>query len=117
MTFFKVFFQRLFSTQGQAETKAAYMELGQVLTGGAALYAALRAKDFGVIEAQLPLFATALIAFFTAARGIISSNTKAIANPALPKIVGDGTQPTNVVVTAAKPSSPGVGQAANLYPN
>lgn len=96
MQFFIIFFQRLFSKPGQAEVKAAYLELGQVLTGGAALYAALRAKDFGAIEAQLPLFGVAAMAFFTAVRSIFSSNVKAVANPKLPNIVGDGSMPINV---------------------
>ena len=94
MQFFIVLYQRLIST----DWKTAGGELTLALTAFGAVYADIKAKNFGQVLTDFPAFWVPIGILAADFRMIVSSNTKAIANPALPKIVGDGSQPINVPI-------------------
>ena len=95
-----IFLQRLVSSNGQAEVKKAYMEFVGIIGSAGVLITAFKAKDFSVIFQQGPEFYLGVVAFCLTVASIFSSNKSAVANPNLPKIVGenDGSEPVNVPI-------------------
>jgi hypothetical protein len=95
--FFGILFQRLLST----DWKTAGAEIGVALTMVTAITLDVKNKDFGSLLNDIPAFWTPVALLIVTFRQIISSNDKAIKNPALPQIEGVlSTAPTPIVPTS-----------------
>ena len=85
MQFLKILFKRLNST----DWKTAGAELTVMLGSITVLIADIKSKDFGAVIQDVPAFWTPALILIGVFRSIISSNDKAIKNPALPQIQGE----------------------------